>query len=119
MHALDLDGLARPEVTFFGVREGSELLGVGALREVEPGHGEIKSMHTLASARGRGVGQSMVEQLLALARGRGYRRVSLETGTMSAFEPARRLYERMGFAPCAPFAEYTKNDFSMCMTIEL
>ncbi len=118
VHALDLDGLCHASITFCGVRQDGVLLAVGALRELDPSHGEIKSMHTAAEARGRGLGRMMVQHLLGLARQRGYRRVSLETGTAPAFEPARRLYERLGFVVCPPFASYTDNPFSMCLTIE-
>jgi putative acetyltransferase len=106
-------------VTFFGARRDGVLVGVGALKQLDPTHGEVKSMHTAAAARGRGTGLAIVRHLLDLAKARGYRRVSLETGTMDAFAPARRLYARVGFAPCRPFADYTVNPFSTCMTIEL
>lgn len=119
VHALGVEGLLHPAVTFFGARAEGRLVGVGALRELDPSHGEIKSMHTHRSARGLGVGAAIVDHLLATARARGYSRVSLETGTMEAFAPARALYQRMGFAPCPPFADYTDNPFSTCMTLEL
>ncbi len=119
VHALDLDGLRHASVTFFGLREGGVLRAVGALRELDPGHAEIKSMHTAREARGRGHGQAMLRHLLDLARRRGYARVSLETGTGPAFAPARRLYERHGFAVCPPFAAYTDNAFSVCLTLRL
>ena len=93
VHALDVDGLRDPAVAFFSARRGGELLGVGALKHLDDTHGELKSMHTAAAARGQGVGRAMVEHLLAVARGRGYRRVSLETGTMDEFAPARALYD--------------------------
>ena len=119
VHALDIDGLLHPSVTFVGARADGVLLGVGALRELDSAHAEIKSMHTTAAARGRGVGAAIVRHLLDLARERRYARVSLETGTDEAFAPARRLYAREGFVPCPPFAEYTDNPFSTCMTLEL
>ena len=119
VHALDLAGLLHPAVTFCGAREHGVLLAIGALKELEASHGEIKSMHTVREARGRGLGTAMVQHLLALARQRGYRRISLETGTAPAFAPARRVYERLCFQPCAPFAAYTRNEFSTCMTLEL
>lgn len=119
VHALDITGLLDPAVTFVGARAGGVLLGVGALRELDAGHAEIKSMHTTEAARGRGVGAAIVRHLLDLARSRGYTRVSLETGTDEAFAPARRLYAREGFVPCPPFAEYTDNPFSTCMTLEI
>lgn len=119
VHALDVERLVEPGVSFFSARRDGTLLGVGALREIEAGHGEIKSMHTTASARGMGVGRAMLGHLLGEAESRGYRRVSLETGTMEAFAPARALYQSAGFRICPPFAEYTVNPFSVCMTLEL
>jgi putative acetyltransferase len=119
VHALDVDGLADPSVTFFSHREGGELLGVAALKELDAGHGEIKSMHTVEPARGRGIARALLEHLIAVARGRGYARLSLETGAGPAFEPARRLYASAGFRPCAPFADYRPSPNSAYMTLEL
>ena len=119
VHALDLDGLLEPRVTFFSARRDAELLGIGALKQLDETHGELKSMHTASERRGAGVGRAMVDHLLAVAVGRGYRRVSLETGAMDEFAPARALYRRAGFTTCAPFAQYTVNPFSTCMTMEL
>src|SRR5689334_10447969 len=103
VHALDTDRLVDPAVTFFGARREGRLLGVGALRELDAAHAELKSMHTSASVRGQGVGRALVDHILGVAAGRGYERVSLETGTMAAFEPARAMYERAGFTVCEPF----------------
>ena len=119
VHALDLDGLLRPEITFFSLRESGAVLGVGALKELDPAHGEIKSMHTAAAARGRGVARALLDHLLALAAVRGYRRVSLETGSMEAFAPARALYAGAGFVPCGPFGDYRESPSSAYMTLEL
>jgi putative acetyltransferase len=119
VHALDIDGLAEPAVTFFSARRDGVLLGVAALKQLDHCHGEIKSMHTTEAVRGRGVGRALVKHLLAVAAGRGYRRVSLETGTMVAFAPARSLYEKLGFVRCDPFGSYTVNPYSVCMTIEI
>lgn len=119
VHALAVASLTHPTVTFVSARVGDVLLGVGALRELDAGHGELKSMHTIAEARGRGVGSAIVGHLVDLARSRSYRRVSLETGTMDAFAPARSLYLRNGFTPCEPFADYTANPYSICMTLLL
>lgn len=119
VHALDSDGLRADNVTFFTARRDGRLLGVGALRQIDAAHVEVKSMHTAASARGQGVGRAMVEHLLAVARSRGYSRVSLETGTMPAFAPARALYASAGFAPCEPFGPYWNSPYSVCMTVEL
>ena len=119
VHALDLSGLLDPTVTFFSARRGPDLVGIGALKELDDGHGELKSMHTAAAERGRGVGRAMVDHLLGVAQVRGYRRVSLETGTMEAFAPARSLYAGVGFTPCGPFGDYTPSPNSTFMTLSL
>lgn len=119
LHALDVDGLVHPDISFYSARDGGRLLGVGALRRLDIDHVEIKSMHTSAAARGLGVGRAMLDHLLALARARGHTRVSLETGTMAAFAPARSLYERAGFVPCEPFGGYVVSPNSICMTCAL
>lgn len=119
VHALDIEGLSAADVAFYSLREAGALLAVGAIREIDPGQGEIKSMHTASAARGRGVGRLMLNHLLEVARRRGYSRVSLETGTMDAFAPARRLYESAGFEVTPPFAPYWDNEYSVCMTLEL
>jgi putative acetyltransferase len=104
--ALDADGLLDPNVTFVSFREGATVLGVAAIKELDGGHAEIKSMHTAAEARGRGVGRALLSHLLDTARARGYRRVSLETGTTPGFAAARSLYESAGFVPTGPFGDY-------------
>jgi putative acetyltransferase len=119
VHALDVDGLLDPAVTFFSARHSGTLLGVGALKELDPAHAELKSMHTEPSARRRGVGRAMTEHLLAVARARGYRRVSLETGANDTYAPARALYRATGFRPCPPFGAYTVNAFSAYMAVDL
>ncbi len=108
-----------PAVTFFSARRGGVLLGVGALKRLDAAHVEVKSMHVATAARGQGVGRAIVEHLLSVAADQGYEKVSLETGTMDAFAPARALYRTVGFRPCPPFAGYTSNPYSTCMTIEL
>ena len=105
VHALDPVALTDPAISFFAARENGDLLGVGALR-VGANEGELKSMRTTASARGRGVATAILEHLVGLARQRGLPVVRLETGVEDYFAPARRLYERHGFTPCAPFADY-------------
>ena len=115
-HALNLDGLRQPEVTFWSVWEGPELVGCGALKELDGGHAEIKSMRTAQTHRGKGVGTLMLQHLLAEAGRRGYRRLSLETGSMAFFEPAHRLYRRFGFETCEPFANYVDDPNSLFMT---
>jgi putative acetyltransferase len=117
--ALDVDGLLDPAITFCSYRADGELLGVGALKRLDAEHGEIKSMHTTQAARGRGVGRAMLSHLLGLARSRGYRRVSLETGTMTDFAPARRLYHSAGFVACGPFADYKSSEDNCFMTLVL
>jgi putative acetyltransferase len=119
VHALDLEALCAPSVTFFTARRNGLLVGVGALKELDSTHAELKSMHTAAAARGQGVGAAMVGHLLAVSRERGYQRVSLETGTPAAFTPAQRLYAAAGFERCPPFADYTNSGFSVCMTLVL
>lgn len=119
VHALDIDGLLDPAVTVFAARRAGVLVGVGALRQLGDGHAELKSMHTAQTARGLGVGRAMVDHLLGVARARGCTRVSLETGTMEAFAPARALYTVLGFEPCEPFGTYLPGPGSVCMTIEL
>lgn len=118
-HALDLDGLRAADVTFWCAWDGPDLLGCGALKAIDPGHGEIKSMHTSAAHRGRGVAARILTHIIDTARARGYRRLSLETGSMAAFAPARALYERFGFSYCAPFADYREDPNSVFMTFEL
>jgi putative acetyltransferase len=117
--ALDVEALVDPAVTFVSCRDRGDLLGVGALKELDATHGELKSMHTAEAARGRGVGAAIVDHLLALARERGYARVSLETGAGPAFAPARRLYARAGFTPCGAFGDYEPSPNSAYMTLVL
>jgi putative acetyltransferase len=116
VHALDLAALRRPEITFWTAWEGGALLGCGALKELDPAHGEVKSMRTASTHRREGVGRAMLEHIIAEARARNYVRLSLETGSMAAFLPARRLYESFGFTYCAPFADYTDDPNSAFMT---
>ena len=115
VHALDPDGLLDPAITVYSFRLEGQLLGIGALRHLEGHHAEIKSMHTASTARGRGIGRTMVDHLLAVARARGVQRVSLETGST----PARSLYAAVGFEPCGPFADYGPSPNSAFMTLVL
>jgi putative acetyltransferase len=119
VHALPAERLQDPAVTLFGARHQGVLLAVGAIRRLDDMHAELKSMHTLTEARGQGVGRAMLRHLLQVAVVNGFRRVSLETGTMAAFEPARRMYRSAGFRPCQPFGDYTVNPYSVCMTLVL
>lgn len=119
VHALDLDKLRKPEITFWSAWEGNDLLGCGALKELDATHAEIKSMRSANRFRGKGVGKKMLEHILQVARERQYARLSLETGTQDFFIPARTLYERYGFEYCGPFADYVEDPFSAFMTHEL
>ena len=116
VHALDLSGLLKPEITFWTIWSNGELLGCGALKELTPAHGEIKSMRTSSAHRRQGVARAMLEHIMAEGRRRSYARLSLETGSMPAFEPARRLYESFGFTYCPPFADYTDDPNSVFLT---
>jgi len=115
MHALDIDALRQPDVTFWSLWSGADLLGCGALKQLDPQHGEIKSMRTAMAFRGQGVARRLLGHIVNEARGRGYHMLSLETGSMAAFEPARRLYQDVGFAACAPFADYVDDPHSVFM----
>jgi putative acetyltransferase len=119
VHALSIEKLRGPDITFWSVWENGELLGCGALKELDPLHGEIKSMRTVAKHSRKGVGAAVLDHIIAEAKRRGYGRLSLETGSMVAFEPARKLYERAGFVYCVPFADYTNDPNSVFMTMEL
>ena len=118
-HALEADELLDPALTLYGFRDGGTLLGVAALKRLDDRHAEIKSMHTAEEARGRGVGRALLDHLLAVARERGFQRISLETGVMPAFAPARALYERAGFRACGPFGSYRESPNTAFMTLEL
>ena len=118
-HYLDLDGLRAPEVSFWSIRDGENIVGCGALKQLDASHGEIKSMHVHSDARGKGIAEMMLKHILQVARQRAYGRLSLETGAMAAFIPARRLYEKYGFKECPAFADYKTNPHSIFMTKEL
>jgi putative acetyltransferase len=115
-HALDLDGLRKPEITFWTVWDDEALVGCGALKELDAGHGEVKSMRVSTERRGSGIASLLLAHILDEAKQREYRRVSLETGAMPFFEPARKLYAKFGFEPCAPFANYKPDPNSVFMT---
>lgn len=119
VHALDVSRLKGPDVTFWSVRDGDTLLGCGALKEIDPEHGEVKSMRTPQALRRRGAGRAVLIHILSEARRRGYKRLSLETGSMDAFLPAQKLYERFGFTYCGPFADYKPDPYSVFMTLTL
>jgi putative acetyltransferase len=119
VHALDLDALRKPEVMFWSVWENSELMGCGAIKELDPRHGEIKSMRTASQHLRKGVAARLVGHILEESRRRFYQRLSLETGSMDAFAPARSLYAKFGFKPCGPFADYVEDPYSVFMTREV
>ena len=119
-HFLDLSGLERPDVSFWTLWDGDTLLGMGALKQIGADHGEVKSMRTAAAHLSRGVGAAMLAHIIAVARERGYARLSLETGSAPAFAPATRLYERHGFVPCGAFGGYPADDpHSRFLTLQL
>jgi putative acetyltransferase len=115
-HVLDLDGLRKPEITFWSVWDGALLMGCGALKELDATHGEIKSMRTAAAYRGRGVASAMLRHIIEEAAARGYGRLSLETGSDEYFAPARALYQKFGFEVTGPFGDYWANPNSCFMT---
>ena len=119
VHALEVSGLSAPGVTFCTIAEGDDLLGCVALKELDSEHGELKSMRTDAAARGRGLGARLLEHVLAESAHRGYRRVSLETGSQDFFLPARTLYAKAGFRECGPFGDYRLDPNSVFMTLVL
>ncbi len=116
VHALDVDGLRAAAITFWTVWDGDELLGCGALKELDDTHGEIKSMRTADEHLGKGVASFLLDKLFVVARERGYTRLSLETGSGGPFEAALRFYEKHGFEYCGPFADYVPDPFSRFMT---
>ena len=116
VHALDLTALRKPEITFWTAWEGDALLGCGALKELDAGHAEIKSMRTSMAHRRKGVAKRILVHILDEARRRSYRQLSLETGSHATFEPARSLYESFGFTYCDPFAGYIEDPCSVFMT---
>jgi len=118
-HALDLEALQSDDVTFFSVWEGETLTGCGALKELTPTHGEIKSMHTARRFRRRGVSAALLYHMIKLAGERGYKRLSLETHPGPEYKPARKLYERFGFEICGPFGDYENHPYSVFMTNEI
>ena len=119
VHALDLQKLRSPDITFWTIWDASVLLGCGALKELTPTHGEVKSMRTPKSLRRRGAGRAILAHILGEARRRGYTRLSLETGSQDGFRPAQKLYESFGFTRCGPFADYKLDPNSVFMSLDL
>jgi putative acetyltransferase len=119
VHALDAARLRGPNITFWTIWDHSVLLGCGALKEITPEHGEVKSMRTPSALRRRGAGRAILTHIIAEATRRGYRRLSLETGSHEAFGAAQKLYESFGFSYCGPFADYRPDPNSVFMELEL
>jgi putative acetyltransferase len=119
MHALNLDELRKPDITFWSVWQGQTIVGCGALKELDDRHGEIKSMRTAAAHVRKGVASRILEHIISEAKRRGYRRLSLETGALPYFKPAQSLYRKFGFTNCAPFADYAEDPNSVFMAREL
>lgn len=118
-HAMDITGLQSSEISFWTMWDGETLLAVGALKRLSPDHGEVKSMHTARSARGRGVGSAMLRHIIAAARDGGLSRLSLETGSWEYFRPARALYRKHGFVGCPRFGDYVPDPNSVFMSLDL
>ena len=119
VHALDVSRLKAPDITFWTVRDGEQLLGCGALKQLSSDHGEIKSMRTPAGLRRRGAGRAVLNHILSVAKQRGYTRLSLETGPVDSFGPAHTLYASAGFQECGPFGDYKLDPYSVFMTLDL
>jgi putative acetyltransferase len=119
VHALPIAKLRAPGVTFYSAWVGGDVAGMGAIKQLDAGHGELKSMRVAPEWLGHGIGEAMLLHLLGIARARGYTRVSLETGRGPAFEPALGLYRKHGFEPCEAFGDYVADDFSQCLTLGL
>ena len=119
IHALDVEELRKPEITFWSAWEGEELLGCGAIKELDLNHGEIKSMKTAPNHLRKGVARKILIHIIKEAKKRGYERLSLETGSMNAFLPAKKLYESLGFRYCEPFSDYVEDPNSVFMTLLL
>jgi len=119
VHALDLEALRKPDITFWSVWQDAELMGCGAIKELDSRHGEIKSMRTASLHLRKGVAARLMRHILEEAKRRSYERLSLETGSVDAFVPARKLYASFGFKPCGPFANYVEDPYSVFMTREM
>ena len=119
IHALGAESLVAPDITFWTIWAGVALAGCGALKELDPRHGELKSMHTAEAFRGNGIAAEMAAHIIEESRRRSYERLSLETGSMEGFAPARALYSRLGFVECLPFAYYRLDPNSVFYTLDL
>jgi putative acetyltransferase len=116
VHAMPIERLREPDVTFYSAWAGEELAAVGALKHLDEGRGELKSMRAAPDFRGKGAGQAILAHLMGEARRRGYAWLGLETGRPEPFQPARKLYEKHGFAECPAFGNYVSDEFSLCMS---
>ena len=115
VHALDLDKLRQQDITFLTVWDGQQLMGCGAIKALSTQHGEIKSMRVANAHRRKGVAKALLEHILHSAKMQGFVRISLETGTMDFFEPARLLYQHYGFEVGGKFAGYSNDPNSLFM----
>ena len=115
-HALDLDGLRTPEITFWTVLDEDAVVGCGAVKRLDASHAELKSMRTARARKRSGIGSMLLEHILDEATRMGFARISLETGSAEFFQPARTLYQKYGFAYCEPFADYKLDPHSVFMT---
>ena len=118
-HFLDFDGLTAPDVTFWSIWNEGELAGCGAIKELDPNHGEVKSMRTAQAHLGKRVGSQMLSHIVATARNRRHERFNLKTGLSDAFAPAINLYDRFGFTVCEPFGDYSSDPFSRYFSLTL
>lgn len=118
-HALDVSGLKSPDIRFWSAWDGDQVIAIGALRHLSESLGEVKSMHTEQSHRQKGVGSAMLRHIIAAARQIGMSRLSLETGSWSYFNAARKFYSRHGFVECPPFGSYAPDPNSVFMTLEI
>jgi putative acetyltransferase len=116
---MEASGLRAPDVAFFSMWEGESVVGVGALRQLSPEHGEVKSMYVDETRRRTGAGRAMLAHIISTARSRGMSRISLETGSWEYFRPARKLYQGFGFVECPPFGDYKSDPNSVFMTLDL
>jgi putative acetyltransferase len=119
VHALDIQALRRPEITFWSAWDQGQLLGCGAMKELDAAHAEVKSMRTATQHLRQGVAATLLQTIIEAAQARGYQRLSLETGTTEHFKPAHTLYASFGFKVCGPFGNYPLDPFSLFMTKEL
>jgi putative acetyltransferase len=115
-HALDLETLRGPGITFWSVMDAGTVVGCGALKRLDARHAEVKSMRTLAARQRSGIASMLLEHIISEARRMGFTRLSLETGSAEFFAPARRLYEKFGFSYCEPFDGYRPDPLSVFLT---